>query len=648
MKGFLYITLAFFSVLFLVILSGAAYVFYKPQVIINTANLEKALHELQLFNRWSWESATIKHELVKWNERKFNLNLESFCFDYESETVGANSCLDVVSIKLDFGFNTKDGFFLKRPSPVVINSKLLSLNLKDTPANQPVKQAQEEDGIPLDVKDLWDLLWHRLIPEIYIHFDKIAIAKGDDIFELNLDLKKIEKELQLNSLGINLSANPNGLQIKTPKNFELPFKVPVIGSIFIESFIANANIDDEEIKIFVDTKALGAEVKVNSKIDLPLSNPPSSPEFIKSSALNTKFNVVVEEVAKKTTIAIGPPYNELPAPLNALEGALKIEGGANSGLQKNEIEIYANANSDMAGAKQFLNFDVNGKMIFDVKDYKLGAMLFDVNLNKVILKTPNMPKNALPPQFGPDGRIYTESPAFESELAQKQVEDEPLDLNMRLKGLERDSLGIITNLIEHIIRFNFDLIIERGKLKGGYVRILPLDTEFFNRDIKIKKFVISFDQPLRPEINGEILFDLPEYKVHMFLEGPISNPRHALRSEPPLPEEDIYSVLLFGRPMLDLEGGEKDAAQKTNKVLSQGLLSIGVLYFLSDTPIQAIMYDPDSEKVSAQFGLTDKSALTVEKGGVGIRQSIGKGWYVNTTSKEESGYGVMLERILAY
>lgn len=162
-------------------------------------------------------------------------------------------------------------------------------------------------------------------------------------------------------------------------------------------------------------------------------------------------------------------------------------------------------------------------------------------------------------------------------------------------------------------------------------------------------------------MKATLKFPLPEYRITLDLEGPVSDPRYVFTSEPPLPQNDIFAVLLFGRPLSELDTNDKNAATKTNKLLSKGILSLSVLYFLAGSPVEYVGYDPESKNATAQFGLGNKSSLRVGGGREGvnstaIRRSLGKGWYLDTsvqssstpTDTDSRNYGVLLERIIAY
>ena len=227
--------------------------------------------------------------------------------------------------------------------------------------------------------------------------------------------------------------------------------------------------------------------------------------------------------------------------------------------------------------------------------------------------------------------------------------------------LNKKSLHFATNLLDEPLRLNFDLLIGNGEVKKGHVAALPLKTEVFKRPVRLKDLVVTFNAPLEPVIKAEIQFPLPEYKVTLNLEGPLSKPRYTFQSEPPLPQNDIFAVLLFGRPLQDLDPDDKTSAQKTNQILAQGILSLSVLYFLAGSPVEYVGFDPDSQNATAQFGLTRKTSLRVGGGqegmnSGGLRHSLGRGWYIDTTvqnnsnpaNDDQKNYGVLLERVIAY
>jgi hypothetical protein len=190
--------------------------------------------------------------------------------------------------------------------------------------------------------------------------------------------------------------------------------------------------------------------------------------------------------------------------------------------------------------------------------------------------------------------------------------------------------------------------------------VLPLKTTIFRRAIRLQKFKVNFNPPLDPILVARILFPLPEYKITLNLEGPVSSPRHSFSSEPPLPQNDIYAVLLFGRPMAELDQADRVAVNQSNRLLSQSLLNLAVLYFFAGSPIEHIGYHPETNRATAQIGLGSRASLRVggDQEGINstaVRRSLGRGWYIDTSvqnvtpnNSETRDFGVLLERIIAY
>src|SRR5690606_30743676 len=152
-------------------------------------------------------------------------------------------------------------------------------------------------------------------------------------------------------------------------------------------------------------------------------------------------------------------------------------------------------------------------------------------------------------------------------------------ISLTLDAVGERALNLKTNLLDEARRIKFNPDLSEDGLENGHVRILPLKTTVFTRPIQASDLVLVFKKNIDPVIDSHIKFILPEYTIFLELEGPMNKPKYAFRSEPPLPQNDIYAVLLFGRPMADLDPDTQGAAGRTNKILSQGILSLSVLYF---------------------------------------------------------------------
>lgn len=645
-KFFLSFFLIIFTLLILVI-GGVLFILYsRPDLIVNTKNLDRVLKKTQILKEWGWEKGEMKLSHRDWNHFNFKIDFTRLCFTYDHESAEVSSCLDKLKGNIDIIYDFKNGLKVINNDPVLLYSSLTTVKLKE------VKEKTPEP--PPDIWDIWQMLWGPLIPDLDVKFSKIDILQEEKTYSFDLSLSKIKRELLAQSLNFRLQATPAGFDLFGPESYALPIENKSLPPLHLNQFHLHGGMTSSAITLVIKGFFESAPFKILSKVPLPLTEDFSSPLFLRKVALETTGEIKVEDMKKTLKKHGKAPYNELPAPLNAMNGDLILDFYALKGSTLEEIVIFGKLKIDLESKDQALVLDLNLNTPLHLETFEPGTIGVEVNLDKVLLQLPKVAKTSLPPQFLPDSR-------FKKTLEEKkegQKKSPPLKLKLDAEG--EQALNLKTNLLDETLRINFNLDLSEEGLESGHVKILPLKTTVFKRPIKVNDLVIAFKKNIDPVINSHLEFILPEYRIFLELEGPVNKPKYAFRSQPPLPQNDIYAVLLFGRPMADLDPDTQGAAGRTNKILSQGILSLSVLYFLAGSPVEYIGYDPDSREAQAQIGLDSKTSLRVgTKGGgknsTGIRRSLGKGWYLDTsmqssTTSGSSGndYGVLLERIIAY
>jgi hypothetical protein len=571
------------------------------------------------------------------------------CVHYQGDGLDLESCFEEISWDFHLKFTLKDGLDAISLKPVIVHSKLTRIETFPSPPKK------EESSSPPAIWTYWKIFWSDMIPDMDIRFARIEFINKEKLLTFDLSALKERKNLTARALDFTLLANPEGFTLKAPSPYVLPIANKTLPPFHLIDFILAGEVKSSGIKL----KSTGAldpiDFVVTSKIDLPLKDDFPGPKFIKQVLLatNGKLNIVnVKEKLKK----YGPKkYNELPAPFLPMNGDI-ITDVITHDASGNGVDVEATSLIRLASPKQVFDMDFKAHVALDTADLKTGLTGLTVDFKKIALQLPRLGRKSLPPQFKPDGRIKSHL----GTVAKEKKDKEQSDLDLHLTALAPDGVHLKTDLLDEDLRFNFDLLVEKGELQKGHVLILPLKTKIFKRPIRVDHLRIDFQFPLEPVVEGIIKFPLPEYKITLKLEGPLSKPRYTFTSDPPLPDSDIYAVLLFGRPMNDLDSNDKGAAQKTNQILSQGLLSLSVLYFLAGSPVEYVGYDPEGGGATAQFGLGSKTSLRVGAGSgeksTGVRRSLGKGWYLDTSvqspntssGRDQNNYGVMLERIIAY
>lgn len=649
----------FISLILITVLAIGITFFYNPTIFINPKNLDYALKKTSILKSWSWKNAEIKHEWLAWNKRRFYGGFGDLCLVYDNADVNVDTCLEKVSWNVELAWTAKEGFHYLIYQPLVVESSKLIVAPKDNPEETP----------PPDIMSYWDILWGPLIPDLELTFKKIDILKKEKPLSFDLKVTKTPLELKAHALDFDLVATKKKIVVFAPKKVLVPYDLKTTNPLYFSQIKLEADILEKHIPVILTAKIESAEFVMKTDIlKSSLKEDLTTPKFLKEVALVTTAELTVTKLKDTVYRLVRPPFNILPAPINAMEGNLKIRLATENYTEKDSVQFKIRTELDMSGPKQDLNLAVNSQVPVKLKDFSLGAITLGLELKKVKILLPKLSRTKLPPQLIPDSRFKNSVVIVKENLNNqnlpkkvKKGPEQKLDISMHLEALGENTLLINTNLLDETLKINFDLYIENGEIKNGFVQTFPLRTTVFKRKIYIPSLRIEFKAPLEPKIIATIEFELPEYRVKLDLEGPMSNPRQAFSSVPPLPLDDIYAVILFGRPLEGLDPDDRSAARKSNQILSQGILSLAVLYYFAGSPVESLGYDPESNELSAQIGLGAKNSLHVGGSGsglnsAGVRRSLGKGWYIDSSVQKTTrdngtsaqDYGVLLERIISY
>lgn len=381
-------------------------------------------------------------------------------------------------------------------------------------------------------------------------------------------------------------------------------------------------------------------------------------KLITQSALGTTAELKIEQITTKWK-NFHENFFQLPAPLNSMQGDLVFLLSF-SPFNQEDFQAHFDFTIELEGHQQNLKISSLSTLplfLSNESSSVFGILQTQMNIDRVNLRLPHWQAQPSTPQFVADARIVKDRASLKTS---KKKNPPAIDLDLHLKTQHNRPIKVTTNLLNSPIQLEVDLQV-KGDQKSGMIKVLPLNLEIFKRKISLQELVITLDDPALPQIKGLVQFHLPQYLISLQLEGTSEQMRHHFTSSPPLPQSDIYAVLLFGRPMTELSGDDRAAANQTQQILSDGLLSLSVLYFLSGGPIQSIGFNPDAQSVSAQIGLSKNSSLNVSTSASGqnrasVRRSLGSGWYIDTSvqnsthqsNTKQSDYGVLLEKIMAY
>jgi hypothetical protein len=656
MENFLKIVLGiFFSItglLVIALVSLGLVVFFNPTFIVNPKNINYALRKTSFLKSWSWEKGEIHHQWISWNHRYFSGSFQNICIVYGNKKLEVNTCMEKFSWNLDIIWKPGKGFEYAIDRPLIIDSKKTKLTFFDTPE---LTTTSIKTKTP-DYYSYWKMIWKKIVPNLDFTFREIEIVKPKSHFAFDLRLIKYAKTLNAKAMGYELMASEKEITILAPLKILFPADLKTKKPLYFRELKLVGVITESSIPILITGSLENAKLIVKTKIFLEqLKKEIYFPYFLKQILLKAEGSLKIEKLKSTLGSLLKPPFNILPAPLNALEGSLNIDVKTQNLEGAENILFKIDSKLDLVGDKQAINLDLKTDIPMNLKNHEISSVTFGIELNKVAILLPKLAKNKMPPQLRPDPRFKKIVVKSLSKHQRKKI-----DFKMHLQALGDKALFIKTNLLDEVLRLNFDLQIEDGTISKGSILALPLRTTIFKRPIIFQSVKIVFNDPFVPELKALIEFHLPEYMITLNLEGPLSKPRQAFKSVPPLSQDDIYAVLLFGQPLSGLNTDDKTTARSAGQILSQGILSLAVLYYFAGSPVQSLGYDPESKVLAAQIGLGAKNTLRVssESGGLntaGVRRSLGKGWYVDTSVQKSSGmnagatdYGLLLERIIGY
>jgi len=342
-------------------------------------------------------------------------------------------------------------------------------------------------------------------------------------------------------------------------------------------------------------------------------------------------------------------YDEAPAPISAMDGPITLQ--LRSSIEEKVLTSRIEFSTHLQGAKQEIKLRSSAEMPWDPR---AGALTVSVWIDKFLLMLPRVSIREPLPALVADSRIQHGPP--KDPAASKKKPAIP-DWTLALKT--EDPVSFRTSLLKDEFKFLLDLVVGPEGPVSGRISLLPMKAEVLRRPIELQEFYTQWNTEGAPTLKGRIRFPLPEYEIFLKVEGPLDSPRTALESKPPLATDDIYSVLLFGRPMSELDPEGRQGISRVKQGLAQGFFSLSTLYLLAGSRIESLGFDPNSNDVTAQLRLDKKHTLRVgtdgRQGNVALRRSLGGGWFIESsaqeavhTSTQSTNFGLLLQRIIAY
>ncbi len=321
----------------------------------------------------------------------------------------------------------------------------------------------------------------------------------------------------------------------------------------------------------------------------------------------------------------------VPSPLNVLQG--KVNFVVNGSIHPKPFsgDLVLELVSNLSSQYQALDLNALGRIKFKACESpeKNTFVHIDLETTNMKIKVPSLDYKD-PPALVPDSRFI---------MAQKQkgADGCRIDYSLKFRNKDRPIL-ILSEFLKRDLPVAIRLHAQSEKDPEGKLEISNYSTTLFRRDTIVEHFKLDFKTK---EIDGRIRIDYADYKIFVLLSGHTQSIKINMQSNPPLPNEQVLSVLLFGKTLEGLEPDEAGSVKNVGAAAKDGALTLASLYIFASTPIESVGYNPHTNGLVAKIKLANGSTLNVGANSegltdVGFTRRLSKHWRLQTTLKDPS------------
>lgn len=312
----------------------------------------------------------------------------------------------------------------------------------------------------------------------------------------------------------------------------------------------------------------------------------------------------------------------IPAPLNVLKGGLHL--GSEIGLSESGGAIGFSAATNLFDqtANQAVRVRLDGQTHLIRVDRQLRPSTeASLWIDELRLSAPRFDLR-VPPRFSPDPRFGS----FAEREREREKPRVPMDLKITVRTTDPHSIRITTNLTRAPIPIALRLVYD-GKIDDektmrkpaltGWINVDATPIDLFKRNATIEHARLELLESGEERVSANVHVSYLDYDINMLLSGESQNPQIRFVSQPPLDDDQVVAVLLFGRPLNELGDEEKSSVRNLKAALANAALGVSSLYLLARTPIESIGYDADRSVVTAKLGLGGGASVEVGGGAEG-------------------------------
>ena len=362
----------------------------------------------------------------------------------------------------------------------------------------------------------------------------------------------------------------------------------------------------------------------------------------------------IEKLQRVVKLFDKTPF-EIPAPLNDLDGPVRLKAQAKVDQSSGRVTYQAATGLESKFQGVFLR--ANGTTDLQLASAFHQSTKIDLMVDDLRLSAPKFDLRA-PPRFTPDSRFGPLNPQLNDNppVLAKGKKVEPLDIDVRIHTTRDKAIQIATNLTKAPIPITLDVtyhdqtatvaapnqpplplrspaVVSTVPVNAGstlppgvaapantqpsmigWVTIGHTPIDLFHRDANVEEMRVDLLPSGVQRVNGTVAINYLDYKIHVLVNGTTSAPAVKLISDPPLSDQNILAVLIYGHAPDELNDDQKSSVANAQAAFANATLGISSLYLLASTPIESVGYDPEKNVVTAKVGLGGGASLELGGG----------------------------------
>ena len=322
----------------------------------------------------------------------------------------------------------------------------------------------------------------------------------------------------------------------------------------------------------------------------------------------------------------------VPAPLDILDGTieLKAEGPINRAEEIYKFPLFAKVR--LASKLQQVNLDsdslVNLFRTADAMDVKVKVSVLDLQLEL----PPLNPVGGMP-KVAPDSRILKRPKVIKV----KKRDAFKISFEFEMETAKPGAIRLLSQYANPYLPLSLSIRADQTKQTTGYVQTEPFKVEYLRRVVQVEKFRLDIENVQKNilPLSGRLRIDQADYKVYINFEGTVQHPQIVLSSVPELTQNEIISVLLYGRPS-DLESSDAQTAGSFEAAMADKAIGIFGLWAFAATPIQSFSYNPLTKVYTATVKITDDLTAGIgtnweESARLELRKRVSQKWMLTAS-----------------